>query len=174
MMRYMQKRLLDALLGGVDRLAQAVHGSDATFVDGIRRSVQVDDYSCGAHATLSILRAFGRGRSLRATLDGLGTDEDGTAAGPIMKLLRRRGLSVRVLRRARMRDLDAAVEQGRPCIVSLSDGEHWGVVGGTSRSRVFVTDSSPWRWWSAVPRKRFRGEWDGWMMVVGPQRWHCR
>ncbi len=141
--------------------------SPGAIVLAVRRSVQLDRYSCGAQSAFMILRYFGKARSIEAVTKALGTTEDGTGTMTIVRLFRHRGLKPRIKARADVHDLATAVDLGAPSLVSMDDGEHWAVVYGYARGAVFLADPSIKRSLRVrVPTTAFCARWDRWAMVV--------
>lgn len=158
------KSLFDKLDGVLKRVDE-VRDSGAVILD-VRRSLQLDSFSCGAQSAYMNLRYYGRGRSPVAVGRALGTNEDGTATGPIRDLFRGRGLTPVINGRARLRHLIAAIDVGAPALVSLADGGHWGVVYGYSTEKIYLADPSMKRLRVGVSRRAFLDRWDHWAMVV--------
>lgn len=138
---------------------------DAALLD-VRRSIQLDSYSCGVQSAYMILRYYGRGRSRTATERALGTDEDGTSTARLLALFRKRRLKPVIKARATLADLRRGIDEHAPALVSLDDGGHWAVVYGYGRGTVYVADPSARRLRVAVPTPVFRRRWDHWAMIV--------
>jgi ABC-type bacteriocin/lantibiotic exporter with double-glycine peptidase domain len=123
-------------------------------------------YSCGAQVAFTVLRYYGKARSIRNVTKELGTTTDGTTSGQLRRLFERRGLRPVVLKKPTLKSLKKEIDAGHPLIVSM-DTDHWAVVYGYGRKAVFVADS-------ALPRalrcrhstKRFRARWDKWAMAI--------
>jgi ABC-type bacteriocin/lantibiotic exporter with double-glycine peptidase domain len=140
---------------------------DDVILDGFERSIQLDDYSCGAQVTFSILRYFGRARSISRTTDLLGTDDDGTSWAAMRRLFLARGLSAKEMRDARKRDIKAAIDAGAPVVVSVDNEEHWACVFGYRKQRVYLADPSlPRSPRVLVQWSTFMARWDRWAGVV--------
>lgn len=155
---------------GLERTANSLHELETKPGDvvlDLPRTLQLDGYSCGAQSAVSILRYFGKGRSVPRTLRLLGTDKDGTAVGPIRDLFRARGLRPVVLRSPTKQSLIRAIDAGAPLLVAVDDSGHWSVLYGYGRGSIFLMDPSlrralrvRWHW------SEFKARWDGWAMAV--------
>jgi predicted double-glycine peptidase len=90
-----------------------------------------------------------------------------TSIGAIRQVLRQRGLTTKILADARLQDLQRAINQGHPVIVSTDEGGHWSVVYGYSTRHIFVSDPSLGTGLRCrMPVARFRKRWDRWMMAM--------
>jgi len=161
--------LVKSVVDWIARRLQAIeeHLSPGAVVLAVRRSIQLDRYSCGTQSAFMILRYFGRARSIAAVSKTLGTDEDGTGTMSLVRLFRRRGLKPRINARADIDDLATAIDLGAPSLVSMDEGEHWAVVYGYARGTVFLADPSIRRSLRVrVPTTAFCARWDRWAMVV--------
>ena len=141
---------------------------NAVVIPGIKRSVQLDGYSCGAQCAYAILKYFGKARSIKAVIKALGTSiEQGTDTGPILRLLRERGLRVSVNKNAKLRNIYEAIDKQCPILISVDDGDHWVVIYGYSDDAIYILDPalrSLLCKWSVV---EFGGRWDeAWIAVV--------
>jgi ABC-type bacteriocin/lantibiotic exporter with double-glycine peptidase domain len=161
----MAKILADSIANVFKRLEE--QDPSAIILPGIRRSLQLDRYSCGVQSVKVILDYFVRSLSIDSIERRLGTDEEGTPIAAIRRLLKSRGLTSKIRVEATLRDIRKAIYSGYPVLVSFSQGEHWAVVYGYSKNAVFVADSSITKnLWCRVPRTRFHRQWDRWMMIV--------
>lgn len=162
------KRMVDEALTAVARVEEKlVADSDAVILEDFPRPVQGDPFTCGVQATFAVLRWFGRARSPSAVIKALGTTSDGTDEHQIRRVLRARGLHVRVLPRAGVDDLRRAIHADSPAIVLMDDESHWAVVYGYDDGGFYVADSAVAR--AARVRQSsddFRSRWDRWAMVV--------
>ena len=145
---------------------------DAVILPDFPRSIQLDDYSCGAKAVFCILQFYNKQCTLDSVEEQLHTDEDGTSVSDIKRVFRRYHLNCRILRKPGLRDLKAAIDNECPILISLNDGEHYSVVYGYSSSHIFVSNPSlnvltgygSIR--SAILNAEFRREWDRCGIVV--------
>ena len=161
------KDLLDALMNKLNGFEESIHADDS-ILEGLPRSLQLDRYSCGAQSAYMILRYHGKARSVKAVERALGTTEErGTPAAPILRLMRQRRLRPRIVAEATMKTLTSAIDKGAPVLVSLEDGGHWGVVYGYGAKHIWLADPSLRRAvLCRVARAAFRARWDRWAMVV--------
>lgn len=161
--------LVKSIVDWIARRVQVIEErrSPGATVLAVRRSVQLDRYSCGAQSAFMILRFFGKARSIEAVSKVLGTDTSGTGTMALVRLFRRRGLKPRINAHADIDDLATAIELGAPSLVSMDDGEHWAVVYGYARGAVFLADPSIRRSVRVrLPIRAFCARWDRWAMAV--------
>lgn len=139
----------------------------AKVIKGIRRSIQLDKFSCGAYCAYMILRYYDRDISVEQIKRKLKTTEYGTTEKALNQLFREKGLKVRIKWNASRVDIKKAVEGGYPILISMYEGEHWSIIYGYSREGVFVLDPPlshflhEWNW------KKFVKVWDDrWIAVI--------
>ena len=97
----------------------------------------------------------------------LKTNEDGTTEKAIIKLFREKGLKVRIKRNALRVDINKAVNEGYPILISMYEGEHWCLIYGYSLEGVFVLDSALNRLLNEMSWKKFLKVWDErWIAVI--------
>ena len=161
------KDLADSLANVVKLIEE--WDSSAIILKGIRRSLQLDRYSCGVQSVRIILAYFGRSVSVDSIERKLETDEEGTSITAIRQLLKSRGLTTTIRVDATLRDIKRAIYSGCPVLVSFSHDEHWAVVYGYSKKAIYIADSSITKNLRCrVSKARFLRQWDGWMMAVRP------
>ena len=138
----------------------------AKIIRGIKRSIQMDNYSCGAHCTYMIVNYYNRKMSLGKIIKQLKTDEKGTSEKSIFDLLKKNGLTVKENWNASRRDIKKAVDNGSPILISMYK-YHWSIIYGYTRTGIFILDSSlgfilnEWNW------KEFLKVWDDrWIAIV--------
>ncbi len=139
---------------------------DAVLIPGIKKSVQLDAYSCGAQCAYVILDYYDKSNSIDAVIKELGTNKEGTDTEPILKLFIKNGLNVYVNEKAKLTDIYSAIDNNYPILISVDEGEHWVVIYGYSDENIFVLDpsiKSPFCAWS---KKKFRECWDNWIAVI--------
>ena len=61
----------------------------AKIIRGIKRSIQMDNYSCGAHCTYMIVNYYNKKMSLGKILKQLKTDKNGTSEKSIFVLFKK-------------------------------------------------------------------------------------
>ncbi len=108
----------------------------------VRRSIQQDNYSCGAHVCLTALRLFRRTKIPTANrlMVLLGTTKRyGTEDAAIITYLRMRGLTVSESRRMRWTDLKIAVSR-KKVVVATVDDDHYALVHGIDDEYVYLSD----------------------------------
>ena len=152
--------------------AETILHPDAVTLPGFPRSIQLDDYSCGAKAVYCILQYFNKQCTPGSVEKQLQTDEDGTDVSDIKRVFRRYPLNCRTLRNPGIQDLKTAIDNECPILITLNDGEHYAVVYGYSLSHIFVSNPSlnilngygSIR--CAIPNAEFRKIWDRWAVIV--------
>ncbi len=139
--------------------------SDAQVLD-MDRTLQLDNYSCGAKSAFMILNYYGRAKSIANVERKLKTTEEGTSPVRIFSLLEKRGLRVLLKDRAKLRDIRDAIDDGAPVLVPLY-GKHLAVAYGYSNGVIYVNDpsvmSSILCAWST---REFKDRWDRWCGIV--------
>jgi ABC-type bacteriocin/lantibiotic exporter with double-glycine peptidase domain len=162
----MLKNFFDTICNAIKDVEEFLSPS-AVVIPGIKRSVQLDGYSCGAQCAYVILKYYGKARSIDATKKALGTTKEGTDTGPILRLLRKRGLRVSIKKDATLRNIYEAIDNQWPILISVDDGDHWVVIYGYSEDGIYILDpalKSLLCEWSA---EEFGGRWDeAWVGVV--------
>ena len=134
----------------------------------MKRSIQLDNYSCGAQCVYTILNYFNKDKTLNEIKESLGTTEtDGTGTKQILNYLIRNGLDVQIYEKATISSIQDAIENGYPMLITVDDGDHWVVVYGYSDDGIFVLDSSRKRFLNQWGYGEFIKRWDeNWIAVV--------
>jgi ABC-type bacteriocin/lantibiotic exporter with double-glycine peptidase domain len=155
------------------KAAEELAYPDAKILNGFRRVIQLDGYSCGARATQAVLAYFGIHRSPRTIERKLRTTWEGTDASDIAKVLRAYGLVVRIHRKMSLQDIRKAIDSECPIICTTWDNEHYVACHGISNSHIFVMNPSldasstgVGAIWCAVTKQNFKKMWDKYGMVV--------
>ena len=153
--------------------AEALIHPDAVILPDFPRSIQLDDYSCGAKAVFCILQFHNKQCTPESIEKELHTDSDGTSVPDIKRVLKRHCLKCHTLKKPGLRELKTSINDGYPVLVSLYDSEHYAVVYGYSSSHIFVmnssvdiTDDGVGSLRCTVRKDRFRNAWDKWALVV--------
>ena len=151
---------------GVNRVARLVQ-REAVIVGTLAfpREVQFDKFSCGSRCVHSACKHYGLEVSHDEIMDGLGTDEDGTAATPIVRFLREQGLRAGYHPRMTFQQLENALGRGSIVIVDLG-GTHWSILTALSRDHAWLADPSLRRVGRRTTRAGFRERWAGLGIVV--------
>jgi ABC-type bacteriocin/lantibiotic exporter with double-glycine peptidase domain len=159
------KTVVDAVAGLLQSIDESL-ALDPVLLD-IKRSIQLDDYSCGAQSAFMILRYFGKARSVTAVARAVGTNEGGTTTRALLKLFRKRKLKPVIKANATLDDLRSAIADGAPSLVSLDGNVHWGVVYGYSSKNIYLADPSLWKSIRVgMSVEKFLDRWDRWAMIV--------
>jgi ABC-type bacteriocin/lantibiotic exporter with double-glycine peptidase domain len=121
----------------------------------------------------AILRFYRKRCTIASVEEVLETDEDGTSVSDIKRVVKRYGLTCKILRKPGIRDLEAAIDDECPVLITLYDDEHYSVVYGYSRTHIFVmnpsldfTEDGVGSISCAIPKDQFRKTWDRWALVV--------
>jgi predicted double-glycine peptidase len=159
-------RIIDTIATTAARI-EALAYPDAVILP-VPRSIQLDSYSCGAHAVFAILKYFLKSCTYTNIEKQLHTDKDGTNVSDIKRVFRQYNLKCR-----RLRDLRTAINNGHPVLVTLYNSEHYAVIYGVSSSHIFVMNSSldftkdgVGSLGCAVCKDRFRKIWDRWGIEI--------
>jgi ABC-type bacteriocin/lantibiotic exporter with double-glycine peptidase domain len=162
-------RLAKVIADSIANLIKRFEEQDrsAILLPGIRRSLQLDRYSCGVQSVKVILDYYGRSLPIEAIEKRLRTDKEGTSITAIRHLFKSLGLTSIISVDATLRDIKRAIDLGCPVLVSFSRDEHCGVVYGYSRRAIFVSDSSiTSNLFCRLSRTQFLRQWEDWMMTV--------
>lgn len=153
-------RVADDALGPFDEGHRFVGQRD------FRRTLQLNSYTCAPCSVFMVLRHFSVRCGIKAIAKALGTDEDGTTTGAMLRYLRSRGLVARPRDRMTLKDLRETLANGAVAIVSV-DGDHVAVAYGLDALHVHLADPAPNRSLSTrVPRRTFLRRWDRDAIVV--------
>jgi len=160
------QNIIDTLATTAARIEALAH-PDAVILP-FPRSIQLDTYSCGAHAVYAILKYFRKRCTYTTVEKQLRTDTDGTSVSDIKRVFRQYNLKCR-----RLRDLKTAIKNGCPVLVTLYDAEHYAVVYGYSATHIWVMNSSldftedgVGSLGCAVRKDRFKKIWDKWGIEI--------
>jgi predicted double-glycine peptidase len=119
---------------GVQRAEEIVRSSAGDrYLSKSPRKLQADTFSCGAQGALAVARMLRR----------LGTDDEGTTDAALRRLFRRYGFRGRPVTEGARSDLDRAIDDGSPVIVSVDRrSPHCAIVYGIGPGRVYIADPS--------------------------------
>jgi ABC-type bacteriocin/lantibiotic exporter with double-glycine peptidase domain len=134
----------------------------------MKRSVQLDSYSCGAQSVYMILNYYNKDKTLNEIKESLNTNEtDGTDTKQLLNYLISNGLDVKINGKCAISSIQAAIGSGYPVLITVDDGDHWAVVYGYSNDGIFVLDSSRNRFLNQWGYGEFIKRWDdNWIAVV--------
>lgn len=148
----------------------------AVVLHGFPRLIQLDRHSCGAKSVQAILQYYGIHVPFDRLMKQLRTDMDGTSVADIKRVLARYRLTSHTLRNPTIRKLKGCIDQGRPVLISMFDGEHYAPVVAYSTGFVFVANPSidarnegVGQIRCAVVNREFNQWWDHWGIVVTPR-----
>ena len=84
----------------------------------MKRSIQLDSYSCGSQCVYMILEYYKINRNLDEILKGLNTSRrDGTDTEPILNYLRINGLNVSINTRSKLTHIHSAINNLNPILI---------------------------------------------------------
>jgi len=134
----------------------------------MKRSVQLDSYSCGAQSVYMILSYYDKNKTLNEIKESLNTTElDGTGTKQILNYLISNGLDVQINEKGAISSIQAAIGNGYPVLITVDDEDHWVIVYGYSDDGIFVLDSSRSRFLNQWGYGEFIKRWDeNWIAVV--------
>jgi len=150
----------------VDLVYNFAKNIEETFSPGsvlldMRRSVQLDSYSCGVECVYMILNYYGLEKALKEISKGLKTTKkDGTDTLPILKYLKKCGLKISVNKNAGLSEIHSAIVNSHPILISVDETEHWVIVYGYSANSIFILDPSGKSIWNKWELKEFFNRWD--------------
>jgi ABC-type bacteriocin/lantibiotic exporter with double-glycine peptidase domain len=114
-----------------------------------------------------ILKYYKKARSVEATQKALRTTLKGTSATSMIRLFRKRGLSVSLRSHAGFTDIYEAINYyNAPMLASLDDGNHWVIIYGYSVSEILVLDPSMKTLICRWEKRFFRQRWDNWGAII--------
>ena len=134
----------------------------------MKRSIQLDAYSCGAQCVYMILHYFEKDKTLNEIKESLHTTEtDGTDTKQILNYLVKNKLDVQINGKGAISSIQDAIGNGYPVLITVDDGDHWVVVYGYSDDGIFVLDSSRSRFLNQWGYGEFIKRWDeNWVGVI--------
>jgi len=134
----------------------------------MKRSVQLDSYSCGAQCVYMILSYYNKDKTLNEIKESLNTTEtDGTDTKQILNYLISNGLDVQINGKGALSSIQVAIGNGYPVLITVDDEDHWAVVYGYSNDGIFVLDSSRSRFLNQWGDGEFIKRWDdNWIAVI--------
>jgi ABC-type bacteriocin/lantibiotic exporter with double-glycine peptidase domain len=134
----------------------------------MKRSVQLDSYSCGAQCVYMILSYYDKDKTPNEIKESLNTTEsDGTDTKQILNYLVDNKLEVQINEKGAISSIQNAIDNGYPVLITVDDGDHWVVVYGYSNDGIFVVDSSRSRFLNQWGYGEFIKRWDeNWIAVI--------
>lgn len=135
----------------------------------IKKSMQLNRFSCGIHSAFMILSYYNKiSNPNQIKYDMKLLKKEGIDTEPLLKIFKNFGCTVSVNIKANISDIAKSVNNGKPILISVDDGEHWVVIYGYSKSSIYVLDPSIFssikcRW----EIKTFLSRWDeDWIAVI--------
>ncbi|MEJ2104798.1 MAG: cysteine peptidase family C39 domain-containing protein [Ignavibacteriaceae bacterium] len=140
---------------------------DSVLLD-MKRSIQLDSYSCGAQCVYMILEYYKIPKTLDEILKGLNTSKkDGTDTEPILNYLRINGLKISINIRSKLFNIHSALDKLNPILISVDYGEHWVVIYGYNKDGMFILDPARNVIQNFWDMKKFMSRWDDtWIAVI--------
>ena len=153
------KYIIDLVYNFIKSIEETL--SPGSVLLDMKRSVQLDSYSCGVQCVYMILNYFSIENTLGEISKGLKTTKkDGTDTEPILNYLRGCGLKVSVNKYAVLSDIHSAIANSRPILISVDESEHWVIVYGYSANSIFILDPSGKYISNKWELKEFFNRWD--------------
>ena len=164
------RAIVELLESGANRVARLVQSKgDVVGTLAFPRKLQFDQFTCGSRSVHAACKHYGLDVSHDEIMEGLGTDENGTAATPIVRFLREQGLRAGYHPRMTFQQLENALGRGAVVIVDLN-GTHWAIAIAMSEDYVWLSDSSLRRIGRRTSRARFRERWARLGIIVSAQK----
>ena len=135
------KHISDNAIKPIKYIEEISSDESASYLEGMERSLQLDGYSCGVQATFSILKYYGKARSVQNVDKLLNAYNMGYASeSAIYKLLRKRKLKVSRRLNANISTIKGSIDVYEAPMLTTIDGyEHWIVVYGYSKKKYFCS-----------------------------------
>lgn len=170
MLRYKFQKHINKFYNRIKLNEEYKLSADSIVLRRISRSIQLDRYSCAAHAVKSILDFYHKSLSIPEIIKLLGTDsKEGTDTDPILNLFRQLGFDFTIEENADLNTIRTYLTQKIPLLITVDDWEHWVVIYGISRDKVFIIDSHPLVFKSGISINKFVDRWDdNWICGVFP------
>ncbi len=161
------KPAIDYISNKIRKAEEKLPDTNRHILD-IDKSIQPDNYSCGAQSTFAILKYYGKARSISNVEKMLGTTKDGTSETRIYKLFRQRGLKVILNEKANFKTIkESIIKYKAPFLTTIDydedpekDKSHWIVIYGFSDNYIYVLDPAIKRPFVRWKKKKFRDRWD--------------
>lgn len=172
------KSSFDKVMNVLKSFEELLSEDDSVFLE-MERAIQIDHYSCGVQATYSILKYYGRARSIPNIEKLLNAYNRGyTSESSIYKLLRERKLKISKRNNANFSSIKESIDEYEaPMLSTINDGDHWIVIYGYSPKSIFVLDSAPisvnlkklsleMKPFVKWDKEKFKTHWDKWGAIV--------
>ncbi len=161
------KDLADKTMNVLKYFEENIPDNGASFLE-MDKSMQLDDHSCGVQSTYSILKYYGKARSIDNIDNKLNAYNRGFASeASIYKLFRERKLKVSKRSKATIATIKESIDDYKaPMLTSIDDGDHWIVVYGYSKSKIYVLDSIVIRPFVKWSKDKFKARWDNWVAII--------
>ena len=158
------KELLDKAINTLNGLEEDENDS----VLDMERSLQLDKYTCGVQSAFSILKYYGKARSVQSVEEYLGPDEKvGTTETAIYRLFRDRKLKISKRDKANISTIKESIhEYESPMLTTINDYNHWVVVYGYSSTHIYVLDPVIFRPSVKWKKEKFKSAWDKWGAII--------
>ena len=160
------KNIVDFVYNCIKEIEEVL--SADSVVLNMKRSVQLDSYSCGAQCVYMILNYFNKDKTLNEIKESLNTTEtNGTDTKQILNYLINNGLDVQIYEKATISSIQESISNGYPILITIDECDHWVVVYGYSDDGIFVLDSSRSMFLNQWGYGEFIKRWDeNWIAVI--------
>jgi ABC-type bacteriocin/lantibiotic exporter with double-glycine peptidase domain len=161
------KDLVDKAMSIPKHIEENISDESSSFLD-MDRSMQLDGYSCGVQSTYSILKYYGKARSIDNVDNQLNAYDRGYASETsIYKLFRTRKLKISKRSKATIATIKEAIDDYEaPMLTTIDNESHWIVVYGYSKSKIYVLDSVGLRPFVKWSKDKFKERWDNWGAII--------
>ena len=165
------KPLIDYLISCLTSAFSNPKAAKTVILENFNRYIQMDDYSCGAMAAVSVLRYYGKRCTISHIRKQSGLTEDGLNQWQLRKLFARYGLQCKRINNPTLKKLRNTIDNKWPVLVSV-DKDHWSTIYGYKKGRgVYVADPSIVRGPQQFHNtKTFLRRWDRWAMAIYPRQ----
>jgi len=137
------------------------------IIPQIKKSIQRDSFSCGAHAVKAITNYAGKRYKITHIRKMLKTsEENGTRQTAIENFFKKIGMSYKIITHAKTCDIESEIIKFNPVLVAIDNCEHWVVIYGYSKKCFYILDSINYICNKRISKKIFKKFWDGWIMSV--------
>ncbi len=152
---------IDIIIQIPKRVEEMLSFDNASYIN-IRRSIQIDDFTCGAQSTYSILDYYDVSISRQDLERKLQVKKNGHAdEQAIYRLLKNKGLKLLRKNKATLATIVEAIDEYEsPFLTTIDNEDHWIVVYGYSDKNIFVLDPSIKRPFVKWDKAKFRSLWD--------------
>ncbi len=167
----MLKTVADVIVNSAKQVEEN-YAPGLVVLHGFPRSLQLDNYSCGAQCAFAILKYYGKARSIINVKREAGTNSEGTDEYRLRSLFKKRGLRPTRINKPTIAKIKREINSGFPILVGMGKyadgvGGHYAVVYGYGTRCVFVADPAVWgSLFCRHSTDRFLQRWDKTAMTI--------